>query len=215
MKLLSTRFLLAGIFLTSSLSVIAQEVDPIATERPTQSIGSLIVPLNSFQLEQGFTYAQDTLVLDGFFRFGVSKIAELRIFTYYDSPLVTIGAKVNILQNKDYRPGIALKADINGGVITDYRIAIMQKLSDSFSSTVNLGKANDFYGVLAIGYSFADRFAAYVEGYFEGNYKQFNSGITFALNGETQFDLNTGWYDYQDMYVTIGFARRLVFKSPE
>ena len=138
MKLLSTRFLLAGIFLTSSLSVIAQEVDPIATERPTQSIGSLIVPLNSFQLEQGFTYAQDTLVLDGFFRFGVSKIAELRIFTYYDSPLVTIGAKVNILQNKDYRPGIALKADITGGVITDYRIAIMQKLSDSFSRQVDV-----------------------------------------------------------------------------
>ena len=109
------------IFVLSILSIsitqgFSQLSGPIATERPTQSIGSLVLPTHSFQFEQGFTYAQDSLTLDGFFRFGVSKIAELRVFTYYDSPMVTFGAKVNVLQEKDFRPGIALKADITGGV---------------------------------------------------------------------------------------------------
>ena len=213
---MSFKFLrLVSLLIFLGLSILVKAQDNIATERPTQSIGSLVLPTNSFQFEQGFTYAQDTLVLDGFFRFGVSKIAELRVFTYYDSPHVTIGAKVNVLEDKDYRPGIALKADLTGGIITDYRIVIMQKLSDSFSATVNVGQANQFYGVLAIGYSFADKFAAYIEGYFEQDYGQFNAGLTYGIDSETQVDINAGLYDFKDFYVTAGFARRIKWKNKE
>ncbi len=189
--------------------------DPIATERPTQSIGSLVLPANSFQFEQGFTYKKDTLELDGFFRLGVSDIGELRLFTYYDSPLVTIGAKVNLLKDKNYRPGIAIRVELTGARVTDYRLAVMQKLSEQFSATFNVGYTDRTYGILAIGYSFADRFGAYLEGYFEKDYTQFNTGLTFAVNSETQLDINTGVLNFDGGYLTVGFARRFMFKRKE
>ena len=187
--------------------------DPIATERPSQSVGSLVLPGNSFLYEQGFTYKYDSLELDGFFRLGVSDIGELRLLTYYDSPLVTIGAKVNLLKHKNYRPGIAIKVDLTGAKVTDYRLIIMQKLSDQFSANLNVGYASTTYGILYIGYSFADRFGAYIEGYFENDYNQFNSGITFTLNSETQLDINAGLLNLDAGYIGLGFARRFIFKK--
>ena len=134
------------IFISSS--AFAQ--DPIATERPSQSVGSLVLPGNSFLFEQGFTYKNDSLELDGFFRLGVSDIGELRLLTYYDSPLATIGAKVNLLKDKNYRPGIAIKVDLTGAKITDYRLIIMQKLSDQFSANLNVGYASTTYGIIYV-----------------------------------------------------------------
>ena len=189
--------------------------DPIATERPTQSIGSLVLPGNSFQFEQGFTFKSDTLELDGFFRLGVSDLGEIRLFTYYDSPLVTIGAKVNLLKNKNYRPGIAIRVELTGAKVSDYRLAIMQKLSDQFTATINVGYTNTTYGILAIGYSFADRFGAYLEGYFEKDYTQLNTGLTFMVNSETQLDINTGILNFDGGYLTVGFGRRFMFKKSE
>ena len=189
--------------------------DPIATERPSQSIGSLVLPGNSFMFEQGFTYKNDSLELDGFFRLGVSDIGELRLLTYYDSPLVTIGAKVNLLKDKNYRPGIAIKVDLTGAKVTDYRLIIMQKLSDQFSANLNVGYSSTTYGILYIGYSFADRFGAYLEGYFENDYNQFNTGLTFTANSETQFDINAGLIDFDAGYLGVGFARRFLFKGKE
>lgn len=216
MRLGKHDFLSISIVLVMTLlgnSAYAQ--DPIATERPTQSIGSLVLPGNSFQFEQGFTFKRDTLELDGFFRLGVSDIGELRLFTYYDSPLVTIGAKVNLLKDKNYRPGIAIRVELTGAKVTDYRLAIMQKLSDQFSATINVGYTDTTYGILAIGYSFADRFGAYIEGYFENDYTQFNTGLTYAVNSETQVDINTGLLNYNEGYLTVGFARRFMFKKDE
>ena len=189
--------------------------DPIATERPTQSIGSLVLPGNSFQYEHGFTYKTDTLEIDGFFRLGISDIGEIRLFTYYDSPSVTVGAKVKLLKEKNYRPGIAIKADLTDAKITDYRLAISQKISNQFSATINVGYTFTTYGILAIGYSFADRYAVFIEGYFENNYQQFNAGITFAINSETQLDLTAGVLDYESGYLTLGFARRFMFKKQD
>jgi hypothetical protein len=194
-------------------NVFAQ--NSIATERPTQSIGSLVLPGNSFQFEQGFTYKSDTLELDGFFRLGVSDIGELRLFTYYDSPLVTIGAKVNLLKDKNYRPGIAIRVELTGAKVTDYRLAIMQKLSEQFSATFNIGYTTTTYGILAIGYSFADKFGTFLEGYAEKDYSQINTGLTFVVNSETQLDITTGILNFDAGYVGIGFARRFMFKKDE
>jgi len=216
MRLIKHNFLNVSIVLVMTfLCNNAYAQDPIATERPTQSIGSLVLPSNSFQFEQGFTYKGDTLELDGFFRLGVSDIGELRLFTYYDSPLVTIGAKVNLLKDKNYRPGIAIRVELTGAKVTDYRLAIMQKLSDQFSATINVGYTDTTYGILAIGYSFANRFGAYIEGYFENDYTQFNTGITYAVNSETQVDINTGLLNFNAGYLTVGFARRFMFKKNE
>ena len=214
MGLIRNNFLLVSV--TLGLFLIGNKVyaqDPIATERPTQSIGSLVLPANSFQFEQGFTYKNDSLELDGFFRLGISDLGELRLLTYYDSPLVTIGAKVNLLKDKNYRPGIAIRVELTGAKVTDYRLAIMQKLSDQFSATLNVGYSYTTYGILSVGYSFADRFGTYIEGYFERDYTQFNTGLTFAVNSETQIDINAGLIDLDAGYLGVGFARRLLIKK--
>ena len=211
LKKLCVVAVIALIFMNNN--VYAQ--DPIATERPSQSIGSLVLPSNSFMFEQGFTYKSDSLELDGFFRLGISEIGELRLLTYYDSPMVTIGAKVKLLKHKNYRPGIAIKVDLTGARVTDYRLIIMQKLSDQFSANLNVGYASTTYGIIYIGYSFADRFGAYLEGYFENDYNQFNSGLTFTLNSETQLDINAGLLNLDTGYIGVGFARRFLFKRKE
>ena len=196
-----------------SLNLLAQ--DPISTERPTQSIGSLVLPGNSFQFEQGFTFKNDSLELDGFFRLGVSDIGELRLFTYYNSPLVTIGAKVNLLKNRNYRPGIAIRVELTGSKVSDYRLAISQKLSEQFSATINLGYADGTYGILAIGYSFAEKFGVFLEGYYERDYTQINTGLTFMVNSETQLDITTGSLNFDSGYVGVGFSRRFMFRKNE
>jgi hypothetical protein len=201
------------IIILFSQQVYAQ--DPIATERPTQSIGSLVLPSSSFQYEHGFTFKSDTMEIDGFFRLGISDLGEIRLFTYFDSPSVTVGAKVKLLRAKNYRPGIALKVDLTDAKITDYRVAIMQKITAQFSATINVGYGSTTYGILAIGYSFADRFGVFLEGYFENDYKQLNTGITFAIDSETQLDVTAGTYDFDSGYIGLGFARRFMFKKDD
>jgi hypothetical protein len=189
---------------------LAQE--PIATERPTQSIGHLVLPGNSFQFEQGFTYT-DTLVLDGFFRLGVSDIGELRLLTYYDSPQVTIGAKVKLLKARDYRPGIAIRVEMTGFQVSDYRFVYDQKISDNFNAIVNFGNARQFYGIFYVGYSFAGRYGTYLEAYFENGYSQYNTGLTLRIDPETQIDLNAGLMNYDQGYIGVGFGRRFILKE--
>lgn len=204
-------FILFVLILLNKGSLYAQ-IDPIATERPTQSIGSLVLPANAFQFEQGFTYT-DTLVLDGFFRLALSDLGEIRLLSYYNSPTVTIGAKVNLLKAKDYRPGIAIRVELTGAQVSDYRLAVMQKLTDRFSATFNVGYSTQFYGILALGYSFDNRLGAFFEVYTENNYTQLNTGVTYALNSETQLDVTSGLLDFNSAYISVGFARRFMFKN--
>ena len=71
------------------------------------------------------------------------------------------------------------------------------------------------YGILAIGYSFADKFAVFLEGYAEKDYTQFNTGLTWVLNSETQLDITTGLLNFDSGYIGVGFARRFLFKKDE
>jgi len=216
MRISKYRFLLfSALLLMIMFSNSAYAQDPIATERPTQSIGSLVLPGNSFQYEHGFTFKSDTLEIDGFYRLGISDLGEIRLFTYYDSPSVTVGAKVKLLKEKNYRPGIAIKMDMTDAKISDYRLAISQKIVYQLSATFNLGYGTSTYGILALGYSFADRFAVFIEGYLENDYTQFNTGMTFAIDSETQLDVTAGTYDFDSGYIGVGFARRFMFKKNE
>ena len=209
--------LLGGLLLWLKPS-LAQETGPIATERPTQSIGSLVLPTNSFQFEQGFTYASDTLVLDGFFRLAISNLGEIRLLTFYDSPEMTVGAKVKLLKMKNYRPGLAIKADLTAGRLTDVRLVVMQKISDRWLTTVNAGYTSftgRYYVVAALFYTFGRGLSVYGEGFLEGDYVQLNSGIMWAFNSETQIDLNVGLLDLNTAYINFGFARRFKYRKQE
>jgi len=187
---------------------------PISTERPTQSIGSLVLPPNSFQVEQGFTYRDDTLVLDGLFRMAVSTLGEVRVMTFYDTPKIIWGAKVNLLAKNEFRPGLAIKVDMaEGFALTDYRISFDQKISQKTDLVVNLGSADRFYWALAFGYGLTRKFSTYLEAYWEKDYQQYNTGLTYQITSEWQVDFNTGWLDYKTGYLGFGVAKRISFQQ--
>ena len=67
------------IFIISSIVFgnVGYGQDSIVTERPTQSIGSLVLPSRSFQYEHSFTFNSDTKGIDSFFRLGISELGYL------------------------------------------------------------------------------------------------------------------------------------------
>ncbi|MEN8251320.1 MAG: hypothetical protein ABFS32_20480 [Bacteroidota bacterium] len=203
--------LIPGIILFIHSFSFAQE--NIVTSRPTQSIGAWTLPANSFQFEQGFTYGNDTLTLDGFFRLSFSSIGEIRVLTYYGSNDVNVEAKAMLMQPDDNKPGVAMKVSLGTNlVVNDFRLIVTKKLTDRFEIVGNVGQSlGTWYGIALLGVGLNDKMSTWVEAYYEGGYQQYNSGLTFALNSETQLDINFGLMDYEKGYIGVGFARRFKY----
>ena len=166
----------------------------------------------SLSFSPSFTFT-DTVVLDGFFRLGVSDLGEIRLLTNYNSPGVTLSAKIKLIRPKDYRPGIGISASVADFRVTDYRLMIDQKISDNIGGVVNVGYGSKFYTIVYGGFTLGDKFSTYLEAYFESQYTQLNTGLVFLLNHETQLDLNLGLYNFDSGYVGVGIARRFMFKD--
>ena len=193
-------------------TALAQE--NITTARPTSAIGAWTLPSNSFQFEQGFTYAFDTLVLDGHFRLAVSKIGEIRVVTLYGSDHIVFGGKLMLLNPAEHKTGLALKLSIDSDFrVLDFRMIASRKLNDRFSVVGNVGviPGGRWYGIALLNIGLGDKFGTYLEGVFRGSYQQYNTGLTYLINSETQLDFSTGLINNSDMYVGLGFARRFKF----
>ncbi len=196
------------------ISLNARSQGNIGTERPTFSTSSHTIPLNSFQFEQGMIFWNDTIIFDGLFRAAVSKRAEIRLFTAYADNTTLWGAKVNLWQQEEYRPGISIQASFgNLSKLANFRISWDQKISKNLGATINVGKANNYFAILALGYSINDKLGAYIEGFYDNNYQLLDAGFTFLLNSETQFDLSGGLDISDNAYISVGFARRFLYKS--
>lgn len=186
----------------------------IGTERPTISTTSHTIEKNAFQFEQGFTYMNNNLAFDGLFRLAVSERGEIRLLTFYEDNSTYWGAKVNILKQDDFKPGISMQATFGGiSNLTDFRVSWAQKITDNISSTINVGKGLNYYVVLAIGYAFNDKTGAFVEGYYDDVVQQFDAGVTYLINSETQVDLSGGLLNNNQAYISVGVARRLLLKK--
>lgn len=205
------RLLLVGtIGLFYSYSSFAQS--PIGTERPTISTTSHTIEKNAFQFEQGFTYMDSDLLFDGLFRLAVSERGEIRLITYYEDNSTNIGAKVNLWKQEDYKPGISVQATFASlSSLSDFRVSWAQKINDNLSSTFNVGKGQNYYVVLALGYSFNEKTGAFVEGYYDDLLQQFDAGVTYLINSETQVDINGGIMTGGQAYIGVGVARRFLF----
>jgi hypothetical protein len=205
----------AAMLLMSMLySNLALAQENIATARPTSGIGAWTIPANSFQFEQGFTYVNDTLVLDGLFRLAVSKIGEIRVLTLYGSDHIVFGAKVMLLNPATNKTGLALKLSIDSDFrVLDFRMVATRKINDTFSVIGNVGviPGGRWYGIALLNIGLGDKFGTYVEGFFRGSYQQYNTGLTFLINSETQLDFSTGLINNNSGYIGLGFARRLKF----
>lgn len=187
----------------------------IGTERPTTSTSSYTISKNSFQFEQGFAFWNDTTVLDGLFRLAVSERGEIRLFTSYGSNSTYFGAKVNLWEQVDYKPGISIQASMgNDFTLTNYRVSWSQKVSEKFGTTVNIGKADIYYAVLALGYSIGDKTSVFIEGVYDDKVQQFNAGLTFLINSETQLDVSGGIQTNDNYFLALGVSRRFLYKTP-
>jgi hypothetical protein len=182
----------------------------IGTERPTTSTSSFTISKNTFQFEQGFAFWNDTTALDGIFRVAVSKRAEIRLFTSYASNSTFLGAKVNLWEQKEYKPGISIQGTID---LRYFRVSWSQKLSDKFGTTFNIGKGEIYYVVLALGYSIGDRASIFIEGVYDDMVQQFNAGGIYLLNSETQLDLSGGLLSNNTSFVALGISRRFLYKN--
>jgi hypothetical protein len=194
----------------------AQAQENISTTRPTSAIGAWTLPANSFQFEQGFTYNQDTLILDGFFRLAVSKIGEIRVLTLYGSNSIVFEGKVMILKPDEYKLGLAARISLTSDLlVSDFRLIATQKINDRFSFIGNVGvlPGNDFYGIALLNIGLGDKFGTYIEGYFKSGYQQYNTGLTYLINSETQLDLSMGLINYNSGYLGVGFARRFKYDN--
>ena len=202
------------VFVFNTFSLFAQ--DNIGTERPTVSTSSHTIAKNSFQFEQGFTYMDNDLLYDGLFRLAVSERGEIRLLTAYEDNSTYWGAKVNFLKQSDYKPGISAQATFGGfSNLSDFRVSWAQKITDNISSTFNVGKNTNYYVVLAVGYNFNEKTNAFVEGYYDDQLQQFDAGVTYLINSETQVDLSGGIMTGGVAYVSVGVARRFLFRNSE
>ncbi len=186
----------------------------IGTERPTTSTSSYTISKNTFQFEQGFAFWNDTIALDGLFRLAVSERGEIRLFTSYGSNTTYVGAKVNLWKQNNYKPGISIQASFgNQFDLVNYRVSWSQKLTEKLGTTFNVGKANIYYVVLALGYSLGDKASLFVEAVYDDKVQQFNAGLTYLINGETQVDFSGGLLTDDSYFVALGVSRRFLYKS--
>jgi hypothetical protein len=194
----------------------------LATARPTSAIGAWTLPSNSFQFEQGFTFVNDTLELDGLYRLSFSKIAELRFKTSYGSNNVEFGVKVMLLDPDRHKTGLALKISVDKDfIVRDFRMVVTQTLTDRFSVFGNFGvrPGGRWYGIGLLNIGLGDKFSTYLEGDFRDGFQQYNTGLTYLIGSETQLDISTGlisngseFYGFEDsVYFGVGFSQRLKF----
>lgn len=185
----------------------------IGTERPTTSTSSHIISKNAFQFEQGFAFWNDTTALDGLFRLAVSERGEIRLFTSYGTNSTYFGAKINLWQQDGYKPGVSVQASFSNQLnLVNFRASWSQKLSDKFGTTINIGKADIYYAVLALGYSIGERASVFIEGVYDDRVQQFNLGLTYLINNETQVDLSGGILSNETYFFALGISRRFLYK---
>lgn len=148
-------------------------------------------------------------------------------------PPVALGIKFTISGEKGILPELAILGHVAINDLAtenfkanyyspDLRLSMSHTLSEKFSLGYNLGaewnaysnKANGIY-TLALGHSFNDKVSCYVEGfgffYSKNNTHFADTGITYALNRDVQFDFSIGkgiTKIDESYYIDFGFAAR-------
>lgn len=233
----------------------------LITDRPDQTESSSTVPKNSLQIETGFIFesfkhSEFEYTNLGFgttlLRYGVWDNFELRLGSYYQQtnaksdfynvdstqsgmgPLLA-GFKVYVIEEKGFRPEIAILADLTLSTFgkLDYRptntystikLSASHTLSNFFSLGYNVGFASDgessnglFVYSVVLGMSVADRLGAYAEFYGtsgEGDMPnaRTDAGLTYLIRDNLQFDVSGGMglnSDVKMYFLSTGITWRI------
>lgn len=158
--------LITSLFILS-LTINAQEVESIQTDRPDQTETPSLTPKGMFQVETGFTYQKNdtdfkTYVLPSIlWKYGVNENFELRVITEFVSDKigtqeisginpVLIGCKIKIADEKGIFPKTSFISHISlpnmastklksDFFAPEFRFVMQHTISEKVSSSYNLG----------------------------------------------------------------------------
>lgn len=215
--------LLLGIIFTLLLSQNSWAQENIATARPTLSIGSWVLPENSFQYEQGAQYVDisgENWAYDAFFRASISKSTEIRILIpSLEYRFAALEVKWMMMKPEGNKPGVGFSINMSSFgdnlVVAGYRMAIEKSLTDNLVGFINVGKLGDgFFGDLTLAYALGDKVTVVGEYWHHEEWQQIQTGITYLINSETQIDINGGllFNAANDYTFGVGVARRFKMK---
>ena len=225
------------ILLSSFSFLLAQEIEPINTDRPDQSDGTYIVPKFKFQIEDGFYIDRESFLDNLMIRMGITKSTEVRVLV--DGGRVGRGGGVLPI-------GFSFKQRVNNQrkLIPAFTIAFYyrneQLASSSFQSKssnyfLNLAFQNELNDAWCLGYNLGTTdfgnnvifttslvfapfdklsfFCEIFERFETGSNPQHNTdiGIMYLVNKRLQLDVALATSVLRqdvNQYLTFGFSYR-------
>ena len=233
----------------------------LITDRPDATESSFIVPARSLQIETGVIFENtktNSYSIDDWYlgttllRYGVWDNFELRLGSYYQRTRgsfnetltdttenglgpISAGFKVHVVEEKGWRPQIAVMADITlrhiGSVsyrpIFSYptaKLLLSHTLTDKLSLGYNLGFAYNGYNAdgffvysVTLAYSLFKNIGIYGEAF--GNFDHGNlpnhridGGFTWLLKNNLQLDISAGTgfdHNVDKYFISSGFSWRI------
>lgn len=189
----------------------------IDTDRPDQSDGVSTIPKNKFQLENGVTFANQTVVNNFTLRYGVTRTTELRLHldagkehTLKGVKPVTLSFKQRLLEQHNAIPAITLVgyASIEKLATKDFqdkrvpielKLAFENELNDKFSLGYNVGTSDTFQAMnlsALVSYAPIEKLGTFIE-YFStfnchSSEHNFDAGLLFIPTPKLQLDIAFG-----------------------
>lgn len=210
------------------------QTENINSDRPDQSDGVYTVPQKKFQLENGITITNQTLLNNFMLRYGLTNSTEIRLLLDAGKEKegrglkpVTISAKQQLIKQHKAFPAITLVGYISverfaskdfDGLHLPYelKLAFENELSDKFSLAYNIGASNEFKSLnltLNAGYSPTQKITTFVEYFSSINKSDANHnidvGILFVINPSLQIDFACGnsiFSSANNVFATLGIS---------
>ncbi|MBT5289826.1 transporter [Flavobacteriaceae bacterium] len=209
----------------------------IITDRPDQTEASSIVPLHSLQIEAGVLFQKSGKIQANthpsiLWRYGISKIFELRLLTEYETTRLNrssqinngvsdlqIGTKIQLFKKEDVNTEIAFLSHViiptakseltNDKLGTINKLSISHSISEKIGIGYNVGYDNFGNGngnltySMALGFSLSEKWSFYVEPY--GEFIEFD-------NHASSFDTGIAYLVQNNLQLDVSFGTGLNYK---
>lgn len=189
----------------------------IDTDRPDQSDGVSTVPKNKFQVENGLTFAEKTIVNNFVFRYGLTHSTELRLLldAGKESELsglkpITVSFKQRLIEQQTIIPAITLVGYIaveklatkdfqSNRLPIELKLAFENELNDKLAVGYNIGTSDSFQAMnisALFSYKPTEKLSAFIEYFTVFNSHNaehnFDTGLLFSPISNLQFDIALG-----------------------
>lgn len=199
--------------LISTVTVFAQEIDYISTQRPGYSENASPLVRKTIQIETGYDYFSEDGMFSTVARYAPFKNFETRISTGWEKNTTVVGVKYNILIN-DKLPTFAVLVDITENFNFNHvLLSSSYNFTDNIGLTVNYGRYLDYnIGTINLGYAISTKVFTYIESYFERDIVQGNLGVGYFITPDILVDGSIGIAEGGAHYYGVGTAFRFRHK---